>query len=156
MSFSLREPVSTALICQSSVELSKPRGLTVKRMENIPGGNVLIMNSWSHRRLISLCDLSIVAAVVPLQLFFRGRDVRFVHVLFPCAGSVWQVIQIFFLTVLLDVTITQLFNPQRLYVLYDISVCLFKSSIISFFFYSLWHFDRFKWLTTTFLKLAQC
>lgn len=31
MSFTLREPVSTALICQSSVELSKPRALTVKK-----------------------------------------------------------------------------------------------------------------------------
>lgn len=48
---------------------------------------MLIMNSFHHRRVISLRDLSITAAVGPLQPLFRGQGC-------PCAATEYDEVSV--------------------------------------------------------------
>lgn len=132
-------------------------------MENVPGGNVLIMKFWSRGRLISLRDLSIAPAVGPSQPpFSKGQDARVVHVLshrmVRCVTGNTDCFDSF--AVCNNNAASQIEKDNITYqrvVLHIMWQCLFcclnpvSSNIyiyicISFFFSRPWHFDRLQWL----------
>lgn len=141
MSFTLREPVSTALICQSSAELSKPRGLTARKDRKctrwkcvhyeVPKPQEADLSPWPLYR----------TSCWPFAALFP-------RVRMPgcCAVSeydeVWQVREIWFWEYLLYSKMSH--TSKICYWWYQNTMsCL---NPVSSLFLNLWYFDRLEWL----------